>query len=178
MKAVLSSLLLLTVLLGCDAESDFSTDQPVIIATTAPAGPIQIHESFYRNIALYEDGRVNVYSTEENDGDIDPKAPIIEVQIVPEQVQQVKKSITDHSFHTLTEDLSTNSEDGRFAYLTVNYTDHSKSVGGLNPDHQAFLEIQDEVMEVIPDGVYKKWLEETMNYMMEKEENAHKDVGE
>lgn len=164
---LLPVMVLLPLISSCNTKTNYATDEPFIIITIQPAGEDDYRNLFSRNIALYDDGRLLLYKTKEDSEDIDTEAPFWETQLTETDTKAVKTAIEDHHFWRMPEDVSSPSEDGTFYYTTVHLTDETKTVGGLNPDHESFFAIQDMVKSKIPDNEYEDWQEKTTDYMFE-----------
>lgn len=61
--------------------------------------------------------------------------------------------------------MTSPSEDGAFVYVTVNLTNQSKKVGGLNLTNKKFNEISDYVFDLASGEGLKRWNKEITNYI-------------
>lgn len=140
---VLSFLLFpsLTVLIiGCSMKYNYTTDKPFVIVSWYPAEFDDFRNMYGKNISIDHDGNLVLYTIETDDLKLGDHAPVLEIQLDDNQVDRVKDVIEEQKFWSLPEDISTPTEDGSFSYITVNLTDKSKQVGGLNQDNSRFNE--------------------------------------
>jgi len=147
-------------LVGCMKSYDFATEEPFIIVTISPAGPDDYRNLYSENIAIDNDGNLSLYTNESKNLIIKEDAPVFQMQLNEKEVNQVKDVIKEEKFLSLKEDVTTPSEDGTFSYITVNFQDTSKEVGGLNPDDPQFMEIRNYVFDLIEDEDKKEWRKE------------------
>src|SRR5690625_6577736 len=93
---------------------------------------------YEENVAIDHDGKLVLYTIGDDDLIIKQDAPILEVKLNDEQINQVKKVIEENEFWKLPRDVSTPSEDGGFGYITVNLSDKTRSEEHrLNSSHVA-----------------------------------------
>ena len=144
---------------------DFATKEPFIIVTSYSAGLDEYKNMYHKNIAIYDDGELILYSNEDSDLKIDDDAPVFRMQLDEEEVEQVKNTIKQKKFWKLPKDVSTPSEDGGFRYVTVNLKSGSKKVGGLNPDNERFDDVFQSVWDFAEGEKYRNWKEEIEEYI-------------
>lgn len=162
LKLVLFIVILL-LLTSCSAKTNYATDEPFIIVKYSPAGPDDYRNLYSHNYSIADDGTLMLYT--ETGGErsrliIGEDVPVYEMELDQAKVEKVKQIIEENKFWKLEEDLTTPSEDGAFYYITVNLTDRSKKVGGLNPDHPHFIEIQNYVFDLVDREDARVWKEE------------------
>ena len=153
---------------GCTAKKNYAEDEPFVIVTSAPAGPDDYRNMFDHNVAVYNDGRLVLYTEQSDDLKIQEDVPTLEKQLTEEQVNELKSVIEKNQFQNLKEDVTTPSEDGTFRYIVVNWTDKSKKVGGLNPDDSRFMEISDATFDLVEKEEYRHWADAVSDYIWEK----------
>lgn len=153
---------------GCSKNLDFATDEPFIVVSSSIAGP-DIARNFYpTNISLYDNGKLVLHTETTEKIVIGEDAPIVKMQLEENEVDNVKRLIKKNEFWKFKEDVSDDdSVDGSFLYITVNLTDESKTVGGLNPDHPEFNDIADYVRKLVSDDDYRWWNKEIKEYIIE-----------
>src|SRR5699024_8892986 len=123
---------------GCNSDYNYESEGPFITVTSASAGEIEINEHFDVNYSVYENGDIHLYSSESDDPYIGNDAPVFKTKISNEEVDQIKHLLEKYKFHKMKDDISVDSEDGSFLYVTVYLEDEAKEVGGLNPDDEQF----------------------------------------
>ena len=147
---------------------NFATKEPFIIVTRYSAGLDEYKNMYHKNIAIYDDGKLVLYSDEDSDLNIDDDAPVLRMQLDEEEVEQVKNTIKQKRFWKLPRDVSTPSEDGGFRYVTVNLKSGSKKVGGLNPDNERFDDVFQSAWDLVEGGDYRNWKEEIEEYIEQR----------
>jgi len=159
-------ILLSALVVGCSTKTNYETDGPFIIFSHSPAGPDEYRNMFARNYSITENGKLTLYTESEDRIKIGDDAPVYEAQLQKSEVEKLKQLIEKNKFWNLQEDVSDdNSVDGSFLSITVNLTDQSKTVGGLNPNDSKFTEIADYIFNLIDVEDYRQWEEEIMNYI-------------
>ncbi|SDZ09605.1 hypothetical protein SAMN05421736_10658 [Evansella caseinilytica] len=159
-------LILLLVMTGCNETTNYEADGPFIVVTSSPAGEDDFRNLFSRNYAIYENGKLIVYTEPESKLKVGDDAPVYESQLKEEEVDQLKQLIEKNKFWKFHEDLSDNdTQDGSFLYVTIHLTDQSKTVGGLNPNNPKFIEIADYVFDLISDDDDELWEEEITDHI-------------
>lgn len=164
----LTMLLSALLLIGCNSKTNYAIDEPFIIVSYAPAGPDDYRNLYPVHYALYDDGTFHMYSEEANRMNFGDDAPRYETQVNEYRVGKVKELIDEKKFWKLNKDITVDSEDGSFHYITVNLTDKSKTVGGLNPENENFFAIGDYVKTLGDKEERRKWIEDIENYIWEK----------
>src|SRR5699024_618037 len=139
---------------------DFATKEPFIIVTRYSAGLDEYKNMYHKNIAIYDDGKLVLYSDGDSDLNIDDDAPVLRMQLYKEEVEQLKNSSKEKRFWKLPRDVSRPSEDGGFRYVTVNLKSGSKKVGGLNADNERFDYFFQSVWDFAEGEKYRNWKEE------------------
>ena len=164
----LCCLLFILLLIGCTKKYDYATDGPFIITSWYPAGADDYRNMYDKNISIDHDGNLVLYTTAKDDQlRIGNNAPVLEIQLDDNQVNRVKDIILEQKFWRLPEDVSTPSEDGSFSYITVNLTDKTKKVGGLNTDDLQFIEIRKYILSLVDDDDFKRWTEDIEAHIAE-----------
>lgn len=153
---------------GCAQQPEYATDKPFILVTNYSAGPDDYRNMYHVNIAIDQNGRLQLYADEDEELKIDDDAPVFETQLDEEQIDALQKVIEEQQFWELPEDVSTPSEDGGFSYITVNRADESKKVGGLNVDDEQFMEIRQQVFDLVDPGDYNEWTVDIEEFIWEK----------
>lgn len=159
-KLFLFILLIIAVMASCNKEFDYETEEPFIVVTSSPLGPDDFRNLYSSNYAIYDNGKLMLYTEPADDRKISDDAPMYETQIKQEEVEALKQLIEKNKFWELKEDLSNlDVMDGSSLYMTVNLTDESRTVGGQNPDDPKFTEVTDYVVDLVNDEDYKVWNE-------------------
>src|SRR5690625_4136374 len=159
--------LMVFLVVGCTNKYNYATNEPFIVVTSYSAGPNDYREMYEENVAIDHDGKLVLYTIGDDDLIIKQDAPILEVKLNDEQINQVKKVIEENEFWKLPRDVSTPSEDGGFGYITVNLTDKTKEVGGLNPDDERFNDIFQSAWSLVDSEDYQSWTEEIEEHIWE-----------
>ncbi len=133
--------------------------------TYSPAGPDDFRNMFLQNYFIYENGKLIVYTEPGKRLKIDDNAPVYESELSKKEVDQVKTLIEQNKFWKFKEDLTVDSEDGAFLYMTVKLTNESKKVGGLNPNDLKFKELTNHVIDLVNDKDYEFWKKEITNHI-------------
>src|SRR5699024_4881300 len=109
-KLILSFVLFLPffILMSCSPSYDLSTEGPIVMISTSPAGPDDYRHLISEYITVYADGTV-VLSHEENP---EKDAPTFQTKINKDDTRQIEDLIRDEKFQSLDEDVSTPTEDG------------------------------------------------------------------
>ena len=162
-----SIMLFIGFIAGCSQKTNYATDGPFVLFTYSPAGPDDFRNMYSHNYALYENGKLVLYTEPGNKLKIGDDAPVLEIQVPKDDVVKVKQLIEQNKFWKFKKDVSTESQDGVFLYLTVNLTDESKTVGGLNPSEPKFIEITDFISSLVTKEERKSWNEEIKDHIYE-----------
>lgn len=153
---------------GCSKKPDYETEGPFIIATHSPAGPDHYSKMYSRNVAIYDSGKLVVYTEPSKSITIGDDAPVLEVALEQAEVDEVKRLLEKNKFWKFKDDVTDHgSVDGSFYYITVNQKHGSKKVGGLNPTDEKFNEIVDYVFDLASGEDYAAWKEEIEDYILE-----------
>lgn len=154
---------------SCSQKTNYETEKPFIVVTTSPAGEGDYRNFFTRNYSIYSSGKLILYTKANEKLNIDDDAPVFETQLESEKIEKLKKLIEKNKFWKLEEDQSDNdSADGTFHYITINLTDQSKTVGGLNPNNPNFTGISDYVIHLVRDEDYKIWEKTKQDYILKR----------
>lgn len=154
---------------GCNNYTNYAKDGPFISVRSSSASMESYEKSYPITYAVYENGTL-ILSTDplkKRGRVIDEDPPEHEVTIDNEKVKEIQSLIEKNNFWKMAEDISIESEDGGYIYVTVHLTDESKTVGGLNPKNDDFLEIQQYVSSVVPSSGFKKWSTQVEEYLLE-----------
>lgn len=151
---------------SCSQKTNYETDGPFIIATYSPAGPDDFRNMFSHIVSIRDNGTLQLYTEPTKTLKIGNDAPVHESQLKKEEIEKIKELIEKNKFWKFKEDLSIDSQDGVFLYITVNLIDQSQKVGGLNPNDPKFIEIFDYVFDLIDDEDYGVWNEEIADYII------------
>lgn len=115
--------------------------------THAPAGEILIYESFDTHVEVSSDGSVRIYCDDFPETFMG-EYPTRTMQLSEEDIAALKEAILENDILSLREDISTESLDGDYFYLTV-YTENGEHrTGGLNPTNRRFLAVKDLISEM------------------------------
>lgn len=160
---------LVLLLAGCTSRKEVGEALPFVTATWYPAGPDDYRNMFDRNIDVYQDGRMTFY-TQDSEGRLKNKknAPIKEVQRSEQEVTLIKDNIEKTQAYKLKKDLSTDSMDGTYVYLTFHWVDESEKVGGLNPDNEVFNQLMDQIKKTAGKDAFKEWEKEATDFMFKE----------
>lgn len=151
-----------------DETYNYATDEPFIIVSSSIAGPDTIINFYPTIISIDVDGNVKLYSETYNDVIIQDDAPTVETTIDASKVADIQERLEAYHFLKKSEDISDdNSVDGDFNYITLNLTDDSKTVGGLNTLDEDFLAIFNEVSSIIEKKDKAAWAEEIKQHIVE-----------
>lgn len=115
--------------------------------TYAPAGEISVYEMFDTNVEISSDGSVRIYCNGFPEAFMD-EYPIRTMQLSEEGVAALKEAILENNILSLREDISSESNDGDYYYLTVYTEDGEHRTGGLNPINKKFMAVKDLVYEM------------------------------
>lgn len=147
---VATGLLLLSTFTGCsrlEPRITFSGDV-FLKYSSAPAGDCQIYELYQTNIEVSSDGTARLYCDdfEEASSDVYPTR---EIKLSEEEITTLKDAIIENDILSLPKDISTESCDGSFYYLTV-YTGEGKhETGGLNVDNRRFRYLEGLLYDMV-----------------------------
>jgi len=109
-----------------------------------------------------------LYSEPSDDIKMAEDRPIFETTISKSEVEQVQQLLETNHFWKIEEDVSDDgSIDGSFTYVTVQLVDDEKTVGGLNPRNEEFLEIATTVRSYADGDEQAKWREEIEAHILE-----------
>lgn len=164
---VISLFILILVVSACKQQLDFTEEGPFIILTFQPAGPDDYRNLFPHNYSIDENGTLTLYTESKGKLKVGNDAPVLKKQLSDEEIEKLKHLIHANNFWNLEEDLSEDSQDGNFIYISVYLTDQSKTVGGLNPLEPRFIEITDYITSLVDDEEYTFWVNEIKNYIYE-----------
>src|SRR5699024_982114 len=139
-------------------------NEPFIIASWSPAGPDHILNFYPRKVSISNDGTLRMFTEQTKNIKIGDDAPIVEKQLDTSEVEKVKELIEKNKYWKLNENLDSDSLDGSYSYITVNLTDQTKTVGGLNPIEPRFEEIFDYVFDLVGSN---NWSEEIKEHILE-----------
>src|SRR5699024_6423539 len=139
---------------------------PFIVVTTSPGGEEEYREFFPRNFSVYDNGQLVLHTEPTDNIKVGKNAPKYETELNKNEIEKIKQLIDENNFWRFREDLSDdNSLDGSSIYITVNLTDDSKTVGGLNTNYSRFLEIADYVFDLVSDKDYRVWYEQITDHI-------------
>lgn len=158
-------LLLSFFLIGCSDKTNYTTDEPFIIVTYLPARLDDYRNTYPVNYALYEDGAFLMYTDEDDRLIINDDAPKYETKLNDYRVGKVKEMIQENKIWKLPRDISVDSEDGAFYSMTVNLTDKSKTVSGLNPDNESFFDIVNYMRNLGDKADRNDWFDDIEEYI-------------
>lgn len=150
---------------GCGAKKEYVEEEPFITLTWHPAGLDRYENLYNRNIYIWQDGRIRLEAEHPEKGIIGDDAPVLEKDVSVEKIKELKESIQKNHFDILEEDLTSNSVDGTFEYISVHWEGSTKKVGGLNPDNKWFVALFNDIQELINQEEYSNWEKEIQNYM-------------
>jgi len=151
---------------SCSQKKNYDTEGPFIVVTSSPGGEEEYREFFPRNFSVYDNGQLVLHTEPTDNIKVGNNAPIYETELNKEEVEKIKKLIGENNFWRFREDLSDdNSLDASYIYITVNLTDESKTVGGLNPNFPNFLELADYVFDLVSDKDYRLWYKEITDHI-------------
>lgn len=167
LSGILLLILIVIIVVVWPKQYNYATDEPFLVVTTYSAGPDDFRNMYDESIAINNDGHLVLYSTGSDDLIIKDDAPTLEMQLHDEQVEQIKEVIEEAKFWKLPTDVSTPSEDGGYGYVTVNLTNSSKKVGGLNPDNERFFDVFQSARVLIDQDDYENWQKEIEEHIWE-----------
>lgn len=167
---ILGFLIFIT-LSGCNesAESiDFADEGPFIQKTSTPSGENYYLDFYPRNIAVYNDGTIRIFTEATDDIIVEDDAPMVEKQLTDEELAKIKTTIEENNFLKLDKDLS-HPEDTHPSglHLTVYTKTDSRKVYAESPFDENFKAVADAVSNHVQDEYYE-WLEDIEEYIYEK----------
>lgn len=144
--------LILMILTGCqNGGIDFSEDV-FLKYTSSPAGECASYEFFDTNIEVSSDGTVKIYCDDFEDI-YSEEYPIKTIHLSKEDINDLKDAIEENNIMDLRKNLSTDSCDGGYQYLTV-YTDGDKhKTGGLNVSNRRFGRVESLIFDMVGEDV-------------------------
>lgn len=156
---IMSIYILLAILMtGCSKDLDYATDKPFIIKSTSIAGPDTTKNFYPTIISLDMDGNVTLYSEPTKAIHMAEDRPMYETTISESELEQMKDLIEGNKFWKMKENISDyNSDDGSYSYMTVQLTNDSKTVGGLNTLNEQYLEIAAMLNSYVDEDERSKW---------------------
>lgn len=160
-------MLLLIFLIGCNEMENYVTEEPFVIASWSPAGPDHVRNFYPRKVSISNNHTLILYTEPTKDITIGDDAPMVEIHLKEDEVEKIKETIIKNQFWKLNAILDSESQDGRYSYITVNLTDRTKTVGGLNPPHANFNEIFDNIFDLVDSDTYKTWNKKVKEYILE-----------
>lgn len=154
------------VLLGCNSKNylDF-TDDILVCYQTTPA--YHSEYSVAKNIIIYNNGK-GVYEEKTISGKYHAS---VEFEIDENHITTLQNVIARVNFMELDEDISTDSCDGDYKYITVYADDTSHKSGGLNPNTKRFTRLEDVILTNVPDDVVKECDEKLKNSLPNDDAN-------
>lgn len=175
--------LLIILISGCSNTYDYAKDEPFVTASFSPAGPDDFRNLISNKIAIYQDGTLILSADGNSDINMGTDKPELELQLDEEQIKLLQELIEDEKFGNLPNDVTAPSEDGAFYNITVNLTNESKEVNGLNPDNESFHKIHKHIFNLVDDEKYANWKNEVDEYVWDQntlhtnEKNEYKENG-
>lgn len=158
---------IISILSGCHKSIDFVEDGPFILLTNKKGGENYYVDFYPRNIAVYSDGTIRIYTERTEDIIVEDDAPEVHVQITDEEVEEIQKTIEKNKFFQLEEELSDPGVmDGPSQYVTVYAQTESKRVGGEWPIDENFQAIRGVVLDHVREE-YDQWLDDIEEYIYE-----------
>jgi len=158
---------IISILSGCHKSIDFVEDEPFILLTNKKGGENYYVDFYPKNIAVYSDGTIWIYTERTEDIIVEDDAPEVHVQITDEEVEEIQKTIEKNNFFQLEEDLSDPGVmDGPSQYVTVYAKTESKRVGGEWPIDENFQAIREVVLDHVREE-YDQWLDDIEEYIYE-----------
>ncbi len=144
--------LIIIVLTGCQKRGlDFSEDV-FLKYTSSLAGECASFEFFDTNIEVSSDGTVRIYCDDFEDI-YSEEYPTKTIQLSEEDINELKDAIEENNIMDLRKDLSTESCDGGYQYLTV-YTEGDKhKTGGLNVSNRRFGRVESLIFDMVGEDV-------------------------
>lgn len=158
----------MSTLIACDQKLDYATEGPFVVATHTPAGPEHILNMYTTFYIIDLAGNLTVSTEETNDITLGDDAPVLEMKVDEQKVEQLQSIIEKNNFWEMPENVEDRSIlDGESQYVTVHLEDESKKVGGLNPSHEDFLDISDYMFRLVDSDKYATWKEEIEAHIYE-----------
>lgn len=170
LQRVFNIILILTVfscvLFGCKGNNYLNfTDDILVCYQTTP-----VYDSEYsisKNITIYNNGK-GVYEEETISGKYHAS---VEFDIDETRITSLQNIISRVNFMELDEDISTDSCDGSYKYITVYADDTNHKSGGLNPDAKRFTSLEDAILVNVPNDAIKKCDEKLNSSFMDDDIN-------
>lgn len=153
-----------------EAPYDFSKEEPFIIVTYSIAGPDTLINFYPTVVSMDVEGNVTLSSKSYSDIEIAEDAPKVKTKVSKSEVEHVQEMIESYKFWQQEDNISdNNSVDGDFTKITVNLDSESKTVGGLNPDDEAFHELAEHILyDYIDNDDFQAWKSEIKQYILDK----------
>jgi len=156
---------------GCSKDIDFKDEGPFVILTSYPGGENYYLDFYPRNVAVYNDGTIRIYTEANDEIIVEDDAPTVEMEVTDKEVEEIKETIEESHFFNFDKDLSDPQVmDGPMQYITVHAQTESKEVGGEWPVDEGFKAIREGVLDHVWDE-YDKWLDDIDEYIYEKNES-------
>jgi len=153
--------------IGCTKKINFTTDGPFIILKSVSGGENYYVEFYPKYIAVYGDGTARIYTEGGGEIIVGEDAPVREVQLTDDEIEEIKETIEENQFLKLDTDISDQRVlDGSSHYITVYTENESKEVGGYSPDDDNFDAIYSKVKGLVRDE-YNEWLDDIDTYIYE-----------
>lgn len=142
MYLVMTAMTMIFSFTGCgDNDINFSKDV-FLKYTSSPAGECASYEFYDTNVEVSSDGTVKIYCDDFEEAFLD-EYPTKEIQLSEEDISDLKDAIRDNNIMSLPKDISEESCDGGYDYLTVYTEDDKHTTGGLNVDNKKFKAIEE-----------------------------------
>lgn len=137
---------------GCSSRSvKVALSEDVFLKYTSYSGGcIPSHQSFDTNVEISSDGTVKLYCDNFSEP-YSKEYPIKTVQLTKTEIEKLKEVVLVNDIMSLPKDISTDSCDGSYSYLTVYTKNNTYHSGGLNVSNEKFQEVEDNVFELIKD---------------------------
>lgn len=162
-------LVLLLIMTSCSDYTNYEKDSPFMIVSSSSNSAEKFGEYYPVTYSVYEDGTV-VLSTEplkERGKKVDAEdPPTYETHVSEDEIKEIKSLIEKSNFWKLPKDISVESEDGGYIYITVHLTNTSKKVGGLNPSDEDFIHIKQYVSSIVDSTDFKTWDTQVKDYLI------------
>ncbi len=140
-KMILTTLLIL-IFSGCTNSKINFSKNVFLKYYYAPAGECTSYEFYHRNIEVSSDGTVKIYCDEFEETHTN-KYPTKEIQLSEEDITALKDAIMKNHIISLPKDISEDSCDGGYSYLTIYTVDGIHETGGLNVSNKKFEAVED-----------------------------------
>lgn len=165
--ALLSTFLLFSCTFSNKRTLQFATEGPFITAAIAPAGPDDYRNLIKKTIAIEQNGTFTLSPSANKQVKLGENPPTLTGKLTEEEVENIKHLLNEQNVWHLPDDISTESEDGTFLYLSIYLEDEEKQIRGLNPDHEDFLTVHRYLFDLIDDVEYRKWSQEVSEHVWE-----------